>query len=115
MASQRSAQPQTHAFAGKTLRWTFEDGPTAGTTFEHSFGADGGVAFRVAGKDGPWTKAKEFGVAQVAEDVWVVSYLAPESGYTLTVALNMREGTMAGFASDGKQWFQQTGAFDMVA
>lgn len=33
----------TDEFAGKTLRWTFEDGPTAGKTYERVFGDDGTV------------------------------------------------------------------------
>src|SRR2546428_9775306 len=34
---------------GKTVRWTFEDGPTAGTTFEHRFSPDGTVEYRAVG------------------------------------------------------------------
>ena len=32
---------------GKTLRWTFTDGPVAGTLFEHTFHDDGSVVWRV--------------------------------------------------------------------
>ena len=28
---------------GKTVRWTFADGPVAGKTYEHTFNADGSV------------------------------------------------------------------------
>ena len=32
---------------GKTLRWTFTEGPVAGTLFEHTFQDDGSVVWRV--------------------------------------------------------------------
>ena len=35
---------------GSTIRWTFDDGPVAGKTFEHVFEADGGVSYRVVDK-----------------------------------------------------------------
>src|SRR5438552_2698485 len=37
----------TDPVRGKTLRWSYEDGPTAGTTFEHDFGEDGRVQYRM--------------------------------------------------------------------
>ena len=40
---------RAHAVRGRTIRWTFADGPTAGTTFEHEFKHDGTVVFRTVG------------------------------------------------------------------
>ncbi len=34
---------------GKTLRWTFDDGPMAGKGFDHTFHTDGSVSYRSAG------------------------------------------------------------------
>ena len=40
----------TTALAGRTFNWTFNDGPTAGKTYEHKFAPkDGTVTFREAG------------------------------------------------------------------
>ena len=39
------------SLSGKTIRWIFNDGPVAGTTFEHTFHEDGTVTWR--GVDGP--------------------------------------------------------------
>ena len=74
---------------GKTIRWTFVDGPTAGATFEHSFNDDGSVTWRAL--DGQWKGAtareKSYVAVKVNEKTWVISYLAA-SGHTLTVVLN---------------------------
>lgn len=32
---------------GKTLRWTFTEGPQAGKTYEHTFDPDGTVEYRM--------------------------------------------------------------------
>jgi phenolic acid decarboxylase len=100
---------------GQTLRWTFTDGPVAGKTFEHTFNKDGTVVFRgVDGNEkGKSTPAKDSAVVKITNDVFAVSYLA-DSGYTLTVVLNLERGEMAGFASNDKQWFQQRGTFEIL-
>jgi phenolic acid decarboxylase len=100
---------------GKTLRWTFTDGPVAGKTFEHIFNEDGTVVFRsVDGNEkGKSTRPKDSAVVKVTNDVFAVSYLA-DSGYTLTVVLNLEQGEMIGFASNDKQWFQQKGTFEIL-
>jgi hypothetical protein len=112
---------RAHAVRGRTIQWTFADGPTAGTTFEHDFGVDGTVVFRTLG--GPVGGGKGAGSddagaipyrsARVSDDVHVVSYRAP-GGYTLTVVLNFAEGTAVGFASNEKEWTGQTGTFEVV-
>jgi hypothetical protein len=100
---------------GQTLRFTFIDGPVAGKTFEHTFGADGGVTFREiserAGKPG---KAERYEVATVGEDVYAVAYLA-ESGFTLTTILDYRSNKLVAFASNEKQLVLQHGSFETLA
>src|SRR5439155_8965223 len=79
---------------GKTLRWTYEDGPMAGKQFEHRFSNDGTVAWREIGGQKPDQRRQagngsttepsaKYEVARVNDDVYAVSYLS-SSGYTLT-------------------------------
>jgi hypothetical protein len=100
---------------GKTLRWTFTDGPGAGTLFEHTFNDDGSVVWRII--EGPGKGAskqeKRYAAAPVAADVHAVSYLAA-SGHTLTVVLNLATGRMVGFASNNTEWYALTGTFEVV-
>ena len=105
---------------GKTLHWTFTDGPAKGTTYEHSFGNDGIVRFHAlesASKekqsDGPAESEAQHGSAPISEDVCAVSYKG-ESGYTLTTILNFDERHMVAFASNSEQWFEQKGTFEVV-
>jgi phenolic acid decarboxylase len=107
-------QGKVDSLYGKTLRWTFTDGPVAGKTFEHTFNEDGTVVFRsVDGNEkGKTTRAKDSAVVKFTNDVFAVSYLA--GGYTLTVVLNLEQGEMIGFASNDKQWFQQKGTFEIL-
>ena len=51
---------------------------------------------------------------KVSEDVHVVSYLSAESGYTITAVLNRKTGTVTAFASNGKDWVQQSGSFEVL-
>ena len=117
---------------GKTIRWTYEDGPMAGKSFEHTFGADGTVSWREAGgpeknttpptngqqkeKTGkPQTEPKaKYQVAPVNEEVCVVSYLSA-SGYTLTSTLDFASGTVVSFASNEKELVLQRGMFEETA
>jgi hypothetical protein len=111
----------TDPLRGKTIRWTYEDGPTKGTTFEHTFHADGTVSYRMlgAGKPGsagdaggaPSERAK-YEIAQLSDTVTVVSYLAP-SGWTLTTVLDSDDGRIVSFASNEKQLVMQRGTFEL--
>jgi len=101
-----------HTLAGRTLRWTFESGPTAGKTYEHVFG-DETVAFREA--DGKFNDVKpKYSSFEVAPSTHLVSYLSPESGFTLTIAVNFETGRIYGFASNDKQWFPVYGTNETV-
>jgi hypothetical protein len=101
---------------GKTIRWTFNDGPSAGTTYEHDFHSDGTVQFRQVDdskKEVPASSEKvKYGSARVSDDVYAVSYLS-SSGFTLTVVLNFADKKMVAFASNDTQWFEQKGTFEV--
>ena len=114
---------------GKTIRWTYEDGPMSGKTFEHMFGNDGTVTWReTSGKDQgtkppgngkqktgkPATEAKaQYEVAAINEDVCAVSYLS-KSGFTLTTVLDFDSGTVVSFASNEKELVPQRGMFEVA-
>ena len=109
----------TDPVKGKTLRWSYEDGPTAGKTFEHDFGTDGRVRYRIvdapAKPDGNGTMKGErprYEVASINDDVFAISYLAP-SGYTLTTVLDADTGTIVSFASNEKELVVQHGIFEV--
>jgi hypothetical protein len=116
---------------GKTIRWTYDDGPMAGKSFEHTFGEDGTVTWRETGgeerstkppsngqqkqkngKPGAEPKAK-YEVAAVNDDVWAVSYLS-KSGFTLTSVLDFASGTVVSFASNEKELVPQRGMFEVA-
>lgn len=115
---------------GRTLLWTYADGPVAGKTFEHVFGADGTVRYREthgAPPSRPPTNGKRkeaapekseppirYESARVSDDVHAVSYLAP-SGWTLTTVLDLRAGTMVSFASNEKSLVVQRGTFEAAS
>jgi len=104
---------RTDSILGKTVRWTFSDGPTRGATFEHVFHPDGSVSWREAGGNrGTETRAKKAAVVRVSDDVQAVSYLS-DSGYTLTLALNFSTGRMVGFASNEQSWYPVEGTFEV--
>ena len=105
--------------AGRTFRWTFNDGPTAGKTYEHVFSADGTVVFREAnaapqgaptGEQQPGAKYASY---QIAPNMHLVSYLS-NHGYTLTVAMNLDNKQLHGFASNDKEWHPVKGTVEVV-
>jgi hypothetical protein len=109
--------PETStSLSGRTFRWKFEEGPTAGGTYEHAFKPDGSVEFsKVDGaKAGKPTRVDRYASYEVAPEVHLVSYLAAESGYTLTVAMNLETGRLYGFASNDKDWHPVSGTLEAV-
>jgi hypothetical protein len=110
---------QTNPLAGRTFNWTFNDGPTAGKTYEHVFKPDGTVVFKeangapqpaAAGEKAPATKYASF---QIAPNTHLVSYLS-NHGYTLTVAMNLDNKELHGFASNDKEWHPLKGTVEVV-
>jgi hypothetical protein len=115
MEENMTKKTEIDSLYGKTLRWTFTDGPMAGATYDHTFHKDGSVEFAsVEGAEaGKPTRQKNAAAVKVADDVFAVSYLG-DSGYTLTVILNFQQMKMVGFASNDKQWSQQKGTFELL-
>ena len=107
---------KAEAIRGKTIRWTFTDGPMANRTFEHVFHVDGSLTFRMMGghSDAPPTRVEKYEVATLGADVDAVSYLGP-AGYTLTAVLDHRSGRIVAFASNEKSLGLQHGTFEEVA
>jgi hypothetical protein len=117
--------PRDDAVRGKTMRWTWTEGPTQGKTHEHRFHEDGTVDWREAsesasGGPGPTAAPRPSGpervpyaAIEVGPSVYVVSYLA-SSGFTLTVVLNFDTRRLVGFASGGKEWHPLAGTFEVV-
>jgi len=100
---------------GKTIRWTWTDGPLKGVTQEHVFHGDGTLDWRVIqgpGK-GRTSREKRYAAAPVSEDVYTVSYPAG-SGYTMTVILNFKDGAMVGITSGAADWYSARGTFTIV-
>ena len=94
---------------GKTIRWTYDDGPMAGKEFEHTFDEDGHVSYHEVGKPGGKNKPT-YELERINDDVCVVSYLG-EAGYTLTSVLDRKTGHVTSFASNDKQLVVQHGTF----
>ena len=125
MASKASAVTSERV-RGKTLRWTFTEGPQTGKRYEHTFHQDGTVEYRALEdrpQDASSRPAAHAAVAEherpayaayaVSDDVVLVSYLAG-SGFALTVALNFADHRLASIASNSEQWFPARGTFEEV-
>src|SRR4051812_2223624 len=98
---------------GKKIRWTYDDGPTAGKTFEHEFNQDGTLTYREVsnGAGGKPSDPKKYEFAKLSEDVWIVAYLGT-SGYTLTATLDFDTGKVVSVASNEKSVLIQSGRFE---
>ena len=100
---------------GKTIRWTFVDGPTAGDTFDHSFNEDGSVTWRAV--EGQWKGAtareNSYVALKMNENIWVISYLAA-SGHTLTVVLNADDHRVVALGSNEKSLSSHSGTFQLL-
>ncbi len=107
------AEQAPESLRGKTVRWSFNEGPTKGKTFEHVFNEDGSAKYNEVGGNGQGETVRKCAVEKVTRDVHVVSYLS-ESGYTLTAVLNFADITVLSFASNEKGWFPARGTFEMV-
>ncbi len=95
---------------GRTIRWSYVDGPVKGQTFEHVFGTDGMVIYREPGGAAS-ERPVRYEVARVSDDVWAVSYLSTNT-WTLTTVLDLRTKAIVSFASNEKQLFVQRGKLE---
>ena len=103
--------------SGKTIRWSYEDGPTKGMKFEHVFALDGTVTYTSVGQASAGAGEGErpkYEVAPVGADVWAVAYLA-RSGWTLTSVLDFGTHGIVSVASNEKELFVQRGTFEVQA
>jgi hypothetical protein len=127
---------------GKTIRLSWTDGPTKGSTQEHIFHKDGTVEWHaVSGERFKETsdKAKpaaaertsaegtsaeatgsksaadkpKYADEKIADGMRMISYLS-KSGYTLTLVLNFHDGSTTGVASNDKTWMPVHGRFEVV-
>ena len=108
---------------GQTIRFTFSDGPMAKKTFEHVFGTEGTVSFRMVDGDAASAaksaraddskKAPEprYELAMLGDDVGAVSYLG-SGGYTLTTVLDFKTKKIVAFSSNEKAVSVQHGTFE---
>lgn len=107
---------------GRTIRLAWQEGPTKGSIHEHVFHEDGTVQWHSVGpaaKQGApaegetgRTERPSYLARNVTDQVVLVSYLSPASGYTLTVALDFASHTTIGVASNGKNWVPVEGSFE---
>jgi hypothetical protein len=98
---------------GKTIRWTFSDGPMAKKTFEHSFDKGGTVSWRMldGNGQGKLSEEKKYESVHVGHEVHAISYLG-SAGYTLTVVLDFGTGKLVAFASNEKELTLQHGTLE---
>lgn len=118
----------SNQISGKTIRLSWTDGPTKGTTQEHVFHKDGtvewhsietGAKAKPAAESGGTKAAKkpdkpQYAAMKVTDDICVVSYLA-QSGYTLTVVLNFVDNLTVAIASNEKVWLPAHGSFEVMS
>lgn len=101
--------------SGKTVRWTYADGPMKGKHFEHSFGTDGTVTWKEAGDAKPSADSKaKYQFQRISEQVYVVSYLSSH-GFTLTTVVDEASGAIVSFASNEKDLVVQRGSLERKA
>ncbi len=127
MPNKTSATNLSDQVIGKTIRLSWTDGPTKGTTHEHVFHKDGTVEWhsiekeskeKPAVKSGGSKPAKKperphYMGAKITEDVCMISYLT-QSGYTLTAVLNFTDGSTVAIASNAKDWMPAIGTFEVM-
>ncbi len=98
--------------SGKTLRWTYSDGPMKGKVFEHRFGTDGTVSWKEGGDAKPSADSSAtYQHARINDDVTVFSYLST-SGFTLTTVVDEKSGSIVSFASNEKELMIQHGKLE---
>jgi MoaF N-terminal domain len=127
MTTKTNSSKLSDQVCGKTIRLSWADGPTKGTTQEHVFHKDGTVewhSIETAGKAKPaaesgGTKADKkpekphYAGVKITKDICLISYLS-QSGYTLTVVLNFADGSTVAIASNEKDWLPAHGSFEVM-
>jgi hypothetical protein len=120
------ANMKTDRIAGRTVLFSFDDGPMAGKTFEHSFDVKGTVTFRQVGggaepgaerSDAKNTTEKpgtKYELGSIRDDVSAVSYRS-SAGYTLTAILDFKSARFVAFSSNEKMLSMQHGTFEVAS
>jgi hypothetical protein len=109
----------TAGVTGKTLRFSWTEGPTKGAKHDHVFHDDGTVEWHPAGerekggRPGEAVERPKVLDEGIASGIRLVSYLS-RSGFTLTVVLNAQTGLIAGVASNDKTWVPVRGSFEVM-
>lgn len=115
--------PQVASLArirGRTLRFAWTDGPTAGKTHEHRFHTDGTVDWRAVDastSSAPKASSQErpeYFAADVGDDACFVSYLS-SSGFTLSLVVDFGTRAIVGVASNERQWVPVRGRLEREA
>jgi hypothetical protein len=109
--------------SGKIYRFRWTEGPTKGQVHEHLFHKDGTVEWHAVQADGasapeapsqtPKAERPPYLAVDVGEDVVLVSYRSPGSGFTLTLALNCFDESVVGVASSQDTWVPVKGRFEI--
>lgn len=114
----RSTQVTTsERIRGRTLRFAWTDGPTAGKTHEHRFHTDGTVEWRAVDASTPSApkasieERPAYFAADVGSDACFVSYLS-SSGFTLSLVVDFGTRAIVGVASNERQWVPVRGRLE---
>jgi hypothetical protein len=101
--------------AGKTLVWTFSDGPMAHRSFQHRFGVDGRLTWQALGAEATGSPSDElpYEVAPLGRNGCVVSYLG-DNGQTSTIALDFETQLLVAFISTATSLTMQHGTFEII-
>jgi hypothetical protein len=97
--------------SGKTIRWSYADGPMKGKHFEHGF-TDDSVTWKESGDAKPSADSRaKYEFARISDQVYVFSYLS-NHGFTLTTVVDEPSGAIVSFASNEKELVVQHGRID---
>jgi hypothetical protein len=109
------ATPAPDPVRGRTIRWTWKDGPEKGSLMEHVFREDGHMLLRAV--NGRRTESarveRKYESTRMEQDLYTVSYRTA-AGATVTVFLNFKKGTLLGFSSDSEGWYPSRGTFAVM-
>ena len=128
MTTKTHSSKPSDQVCGKTIRLSWADGPTKGTTQEHVFHKNGtvewhsiesGAKAKPAAESGGTKAAKkpetpQYVAEKISDDICMISYLS-QSGYTLTVILNLSDDSTVAIASNEKDWLPAHGSFEVMA
>lgn len=98
--------------SGKTIRWSYSDGPMKGKGFDHEFAADGTVSWKMAGDAAPSADATAaYRFERITDAVYAFSYRSAH-GYTLTTVVDETTDRIVSFASNEKELVVQHGSIE---